>query len=65
HYDPSESVAREAERRQRAAELADLRAWLDEAYQRSVEEAGAHPPPSIVQSYKRIYGCWPAGWPPA
>jgi len=65
HYDPSGSVAREAELKQHAAELADLRASLDEAYQRSVEEARAHPPPPIVQSYQRIYGCWPAGWPPA
>ena len=64
-YHPSERVAREAERREHAAELADLRASLDEAYQRSVEEARAHPPPPIVQSYQRIYGCWPAGWPPA
>lgn len=65
HYDPSGSVARDVERRQRAAELADLRESLDDAYQRSVEEAGAHPPPAIVQSYQRIFGYWPVGWPPA
>lgn len=64
-YDPSRGVARDLERRQRAAELADLREMLDDAYQRSVEEAGAHPPPAIVQSYQRIYERWPVGWPPA
>ena len=65
HYDPSGSVARDLERRQRATELADLRESLDDAYQRSAEEAGAHPPPAIVQSYQRNYGRWPVGWPPA
>lgn len=64
HYDASGSVARDAERRRRAAELADLRESLDDAYRRSLDEAGAHPPPAIVQSYQRIYGCWPGGWPP-
>lgn len=63
-YDPSETVRRQLERQQREAELAELRASFDEAYRDSVEEARAGPPPATVQSYHRIYGRMPAGWPP-
>jgi hypothetical protein len=64
-YDPSEAIARQLERQQRETELAELRTSFDEAYRDSVEEARAGPPPATVQSYLRIYGRMPAGWPPS
>jgi hypothetical protein len=64
-YDPSEAAARQLERQRREDELAALRASFDEAYRRSVEAARAGPPSAIVQSYRRVYGRMPAGWPPA
>lgn len=64
-YDPSQSVARQLERQLRASETAELRAQLDRAYRESVGEARRNPPPAVVQSYQRMYGCYPDGWPPS
>ncbi len=64
-YDPGESLQRELERERRAAELSDMRASLDRDYRRSVEEARRGAPPAIVRSYRRVYGRFPAGWPPS
>ena len=55
---------RERREAARDAEVADLRLNLDEAYRESVEEARHDPPPATVRAYQRVYGRFPAGWPP-
>ena len=63
-YDPTENYWRERREAARDAEVADLRLNLDEAYRESVEEARHDPPPATVRAYQRVYGRFPAGWPP-
>ncbi|MEW6754971.1 MAG: hypothetical protein AB1505_28905 [Candidatus Latescibacterota bacterium] len=63
-YNPHQALQRELEQTRHAAELAELRESLDRGYRESVEEARRGPPPAIVQSYARVYGRLPAGWPP-
>lgn len=43
----------------------DVLAELDESYRESAEAAAQGAPPPIVQSYRRVYGRLPSGWPPA
>jgi hypothetical protein len=64
-YDPSDSLRKEGERRQKAEELADLEAELEEGYRESAKEAQEKPPPTTVQSYRAVYGHLPQGWPPS
>ena len=63
-YDPTENYWHERKEAARDAEVADLRLNLDEAYKESVEEALHDPPPTTVRAYQRVYGRFPAGWPP-
>jgi hypothetical protein len=63
-YDPSEAFAREQQERKRQQELAELQKSLDQGYRESIEEARRNPPPRIVQTYRKVYGHWPDGWPP-
>jgi hypothetical protein len=63
-YDPTENYWRERREAARDAEVADLRRNLDEAYKESVEEARHDPSPATVCAYQRVYGRFPAGWPP-
>ena len=63
-YDPTENYWRERREATRDAEVANLRRNLDEAYRESVEEARHDPPPATVRAYQRVYGRFPAGWPP-
>jgi hypothetical protein len=53
----------EAEK-QRASELAEVRASLDRAHREAVDTARHGPPPTTVEAYSSVYGCWPEGWPP-
>lgn len=64
-YDPSEAVARELSRKERAADVAELRASLDAAYREEVERARSGPPPAVVRSFEKIFDRTPAGWPPS
>ena len=63
-YDPTENYWRERREAVRDDEVADLRRNLDEDYRESVEEARRDPPPATVRAYQRVYGSFPAGWPP-
>ncbi len=63
-YNPTEHYWRERREAARDAEVAELRRNLDEAYRESVEEARDDPPPATVRAYRRVYGRFPAGWPP-
>jgi hypothetical protein len=63
-YDPSRSVERELARKRHAEESAEISAEFDRMYRESVDEARRKPPPAVVQSYQRVYGREPEGWPP-
>ena len=63
-YNPTENYWRERREAACDAEVAELRRNLDEAYNESVEEARHDPPPPPVRAYQRVYGRFPAGWPP-
>jgi hypothetical protein len=63
-YDPTENYWRERKEAAHDADVADLRRSLDEAYRESVAEARHDPPPATVRAYQRVYGRFPAGWPP-
>jgi hypothetical protein len=63
-YDPTENYWRERREAACDTEVAELRRNLDEAYKESVAEAQHDPPPATVRAYQRVYGRFPAGWPP-
>lgn len=63
-YDPTENFWRERREAACDVEVAELRRNLDEAYRESVEHARHDPPPATVRAYRRVYGRFPAGWPP-
>jgi hypothetical protein len=63
-YNPTENYRRERREAARDAEVAKLRRNLGEAYRESVTEARHDPPPATVRAYQRVYGRFPAGWPP-
>jgi hypothetical protein len=63
-YDPEKALAEEEEERQHDAELADMRASLDEGYREAAAAARDAEPPATVRAYRQIYGEFPNGWPP-
>ena len=63
-YDPSAAFAEEQADQERDAEIADMRASLDEGHRESVEAAREQPPPATVRAYRAVYGDFPHGWPP-
>lgn len=63
-YDPTENYWRGREEATKQAETAEIQQVLDEGYRESVEQARNEPPPGAVEAYRRVYGCWPKGWPP-
>jgi hypothetical protein len=63
-YDPTENYWRERREAAHDADVADLRRSLYEAYKESVAEARHDSPPATVRAYQRVYGRFPAGWPP-
>jgi hypothetical protein len=63
-YDPSAAFAEQQEDQQRDAELASLRAEMDEAHRDAVEAAQTGPPPTTVAAYRDVFGTLPEGWPP-
>ncbi len=65
NYLPSESVAKEAERKEHEENLAKLRESLDEGYRQAIEKALNAPPPATVRAYEAVYGHLPRGWPPS
>lgn len=62
-YDPARSLEQEMEKKKQKDEAAKLRADLDDAYEKAVEEAKYQPLPRVVQAYKNVYGALPEGWP--
>ena len=44
---------------------AELRASLDEAHKEDIARAQNAPPPKTVEAYRRVFGEFPSGWPPA
>ena len=63
-YDPSSALEEEHEDQKRDEEIAEMRESLDEGYRESVESAQDKEPPATVQSYQKVYGQFPKGWPP-
>jgi hypothetical protein len=49
---------------EREAEIARMRAELDDAYREAVEESRRHPPSATVRAYRAVYSRDPRGWPP-
>jgi hypothetical protein len=64
NYSPSDALAKEGEQKEHDRELAEFRESLDDRYREAIEEALTAPPPTIVQAYEAVYGCFPRGWPP-
>jgi hypothetical protein len=63
-YDPSAALSQQAEEREHAEKLAQLRQTLDESQQEAVVQARKSPPPATVLAYEAVYGRYPDGWPP-
>ncbi|MCE9534181.1 MAG: hypothetical protein K8T89_24140 [Planctomycetes bacterium] len=63
-YSPEKELADDETNREKDRELAEMRESLDEGYRESVAAALNGPPPLIVESYQKIFGDWPTGWPP-
>ena len=64
-YSPSEALAAERKAQKREAEVARLRADLEEINTRAREDAMDRLPPVTVRAYRQVYGRDPKGWPPA
>jgi hypothetical protein len=64
-YSVSESAAAELTSQKRRAEMARLRAEIDEMNARAREDALDRPPAATVRAYRQVYGRDPRGWPPA
>lgn len=62
-YDPAKAMEQEMERAARQRETDRLRAQLDEAYEKELEEAKYKAPPPAVEAYRRVYGRLPDGFP--
>lgn len=64
-HSPSEALAAERKAQKREAEVARLRADLEEINTRAQEDAMDRLPPVTVRAYRQVYGRDPKGWPPA
>jgi hypothetical protein len=64
-YSPHAALMAERRAQEREAEVARMRAELDEMNAQSRETALDRLPPAIVRAYRQVYGCDPKGWPPA
>src|SRR3989441_4025065 len=64
-YSPSEALAAERKAQKREAEVARLRADLEEINTHARENAMDRLPPVTVRAYRQVYGRDPKGWPPA
>jgi hypothetical protein len=63
-YDPSAVLQREAERKDREAEIRRRRRRMDRAALAAQREARRQKPPAMVLAYQEAYGRFPIGWPP-
>ena len=64
-YSPNEALAAQRKGQEREAEIAQLRADLEEINTRAREDAMDRLPPATVRAYRQVYGRDPKGWPPA
>jgi len=64
-YSPNEALAAEHKAQKREAEVARLRADLEEMNTRAREDAMDRLPPATVRAYRQVFGRDPKGWPPA
>ena len=64
-YDPGEAIRRELKEKERAEEVAALRAEFDRAYEENVRRAQHEPLPVTVSAYRDVFGRLPQGWPHA
>jgi hypothetical protein len=63
-YDPSESLIKKKQERNRKEEAAQFLADLEKDHQEAVREAREERSPTTVQAYLDVYGRLPRGWPP-
>ncbi len=64
-YDPNKALEQTLKEEADQKAAAELRARIEETNAKAREDALYKPPPKTVQAYRKVFGEFPVGWPPA